>query len=248
MDVEAILQKLQPEHATVLKDAMAASAKEATDLKAVLSTEQETVTAQKQSIDTLTADLTKSNEALTAIKAELDVLKAKTPCSCDGETGEDGVCKSCGLKKDTAFDETEVLKGLPAGVKEYFEKLKTQKETAEAQIQKALEDKKQAEAMEKAAKFKAIPMPQEKLAALIKSAPTDLVDLLGTVNTALEQVVLTEKGRATGGASDNSAWEQIEKKAKEMASTSGLTHQQAIAAVLKQNPDLYTQYLNGGTE
>ena len=74
----------------------------------------------------------------------------------------------------------------------------------------------------------------------------DILDLLTVVNAALEGVVLGEVGKnhATGGGSD--AWSKIESKAAEIVANESITKAKAISRVIKENPELYKEYLQGG--
>ena len=144
MDVKEILSKMKPEHAGVIQQAFDA-------MDADLSKAREDLAAAEQNLGNKDAELTAANDALAKANAELETLKAKH-CECDGEAGEDGVCKSCGkVKKAAAFDETETLKSMPEGVRAMFEKMRAQKEAAEEQVRKAAEREAEAEAIAKAA-------------------------------------------------------------------------------------------------
>lgn len=249
MNVEDILKKLQPEHAQVLKDALTASQDSAAVLKTNLDTANALTVTHEETIASLEKTLGETKEALRVATEENVVLKEKDVCTCGGKANADKVCEDCGKKKGAAFDEAEVLKGLPKAAQDYIAKLELQTATAEGMVKKALEDAKKAEAFEKAAQFKAVPVDQKALADVILKSPAELLDMLAAINTAIEQSVLTEKGKSTSTVtSSNTAWEKINKKAEELAGTESITVQQAIAKVLKQNPELYTEYLNGGTE
>lgn len=250
MDFEAILKSLKPEHASVVQGVI--DTRDA-DLKKA----REDLQAANQSLTDVQGQLKDANDALAKAKAELDTLKAKEYCECDGEEDEDGMCKVCGKpkKKSAAFDETETLKSMPEPARTLFLKMRAQKEAAEEQVRKNNEEKAEAAAVAKAASLKAIPVEQSKLVGILKSCTPEVVDLLSTINKAIEATVLDEIGKNAGnGASSGNpttsdeAWTALEKKAQEIAKRDNITVEKAMGTALSENPDLYRKYLNGGAE
>ena len=162
MDFEAILKSLKPEHASVVQGVI--DTRDA-DLKKA----REDLQAVNQSLTDVQGQLKDANDALAKAKAELDTLKAKEYCECDGEEGDDGMCKACGKpkKKSAAFDETETLKSMPEPARTLFMKMRAQKEAAEEQVRKNNEEKAEAAAIAKAASLKAIPVEQSKLVGIL---------------------------------------------------------------------------------
>lgn len=249
MDIKEILSKMKPEHSAVIQAELdrlsggVAKAKE--DLA--------TVTAER---DTATQDLEKAKEALKAAneakekaESELEKLKASLPneCECDGEADENDICKACGKsKKKAAFDEEEILKSMPAAARALFIKMRTQKEAAEEEVRKAKEAEKHAEAVAKAAKLKALPIETEKLVEILKNCSADMVDVLTTINAAIEGTVLDEVGKSNAGSKGADAWSKIEAKADEIAKRDNVTKQKAVSIAIKENPELYKEYLQGG--
>lgn len=236
MELSEILSKMKPEHASVVQQAF---------------DEKDTELAKvKADLETAKADLASKDADLTSVREEL--AKAKN-CECDGEADDKGMCKVCGKpkKKAAAFDETETLKSMPEAARELFIKMKTQKEAAEEMVRKNAEEKAEAEAIAKAASLKAIPVEQSKLAEIIKKAPQEYVDLLTTINAAIENTVLEEVGKNVGnGAATQTvdAWERLEAKAAEIAKRDNVTKEKAMATALDENPELYREYLNGGAK
>lgn len=220
MSIEEILEKMKPEHAEVINTAISKAAK---DLAQV----QEDLNVVIKERDDAKAELDQANADLTDTKAELESLKTEK----------------------SAFDETETLKSMPQAARDLFEQMKLQKEAAEAEILKAKEEKETAEAISKAKELKAIPIEQDKLVSIIKSASADIMDLLSVVNAAIEGTVLTEVGKNnTSGGKASDAWASIEAKADEIAKAdTSISKAKAISMVVKENPDLYRQYLEGGT-
>ena len=241
MDFNEILSKLKPEHAEVIK--------------AELEQRDADLAKAREDNATLTGQLSEANTSIATISEELAVLKAAgtEECDCDGEADESGVCSVCGKpkpkKKSASFDETELLKSMPAAARELFTKMREQKEAAEEQVRKAAEERIHNEAVAKAATMKALPIAQEELVEVLKGCDSTVANLLAAANEAIETVVLGELGKSKPtGASDveGDAWAKIEAKADEVAKRDNVTKQRAINIVIKENPDLYREYLNGG--
>lgn len=249
MDIKEILSKMKPEHSAVIQaelDRLAGDVEKANDSLATVTTERDTAV---QDLAKANADLTAANEGLATAQSELETLKAKHPetCECDGEEDAEGKCKSCGKpKKKAAFDEEETLKSMPAAAREMFAKMRAQKEAAEEEVRKAKEAEDHAKAVAKAAELKALPIESEKLVGVLKSCSTEMVDILTTINAAIEGTVLDEVGKNATGAHGADAWAKIEAKADEIAKRDNVTKQRAISTAIKENPDLYKEYLQGG--
>ena len=246
MDAKEILEKMKPEHAEVIKaemeksnTALATANEEKTALEA-------DVAKYKEDLDKANEDLTKAKEDLANVTNELETLKAKEPCNCeDAEYDEKGVCKSCGRSKKAAFDEDETLKSMSAEARALFEKMKAQKEAAETQVREAEAAKRKSDAVAKAAELKSLPVDNEKLVEIIMKSDEGMLEVLNTINTALDGVVLSEVGKSAGQTTvGNDAWEKIESLAVEKAKTESVTKQKAITLVIKENPDLYKEYLS----
>lgn len=246
MDFSEILSKLKPEHADIISKELAKVSAERDTAVADLTKAREDLATANSTITTQTAQLKKANDTIS-------VLKAKEYCECDGEADDDGMCKVCGKpkKKSTSFDETNILKSLPTELREEYMKMKAQKDAAEEQVRKAAEEKAEAEAVAKAAALKALPVEQDVLVSVLKSCDQSIVDILSAAAAAIEGTVLEEVGKSGNGAgttttSGNDAWDKIEAKAAEIAKRDSITKQKAIGVAIKENPDLYKDYLNGG--
>lgn len=226
MPLSEILSKMKPEHAAVIQEALD---KAAEDLKK----SQEDLATVTTERDQATQERDTANEDLAKAKEELETLKAA-----DGKEDEPS-------DKSTSFDETELMKSMPDNVREVFEKMKAQRDAAEEEVRKAKEAEQNAEAIAKAKELKAIPVEQDKLVGIIKSASSDLLDLLTVVNAAIEGTVLDEVGKSHTDDT-NDAWSKIESKADEVAKRESVTKSKAISIVIKENPELYREYLQGG--
>ena len=229
MDVKEILSKMKPEHAAVIEDAIGKAKTEAT-----------TAMSEKE---TAQAELTKAKEDLAAALKENEILKAKQK-----ECGEDSK-KECGensKKGESSFDEEETMKSMPEPVRQMFAKMKAQKEAAEEELRKSKEAEIQSKAVAKAAQLKALPVETEKLVEVLKGCSPELLDMLTTINAAIEGTVLDEVGKSAGGSAGADAWSKIEAKAEEVAKRDHVTKQKAVSIAIKENPDLYKEYLQGG--
>jgi predicted nucleic acid-binding Zn-ribbon protein len=249
MDIKEILSKMKPEHSEVIQaelDRLNGDVEKANGTLAEITTERDTAV---QDLAKANADLTAANEDLANTKSELETLKAKHPetCECDGEEDAEGMCKACGKpKKKADFDEAETLKSMPEAARAMFAKMRAQKEAAEEEVRKAKEAEEHAKAVAKAAELKALPIESEKLVGVLKSCSTEMVDILTTINAAIEGTVLDEVGKNATGQHGTDAWAKIEAKADEIAKRDNVTKQRAISIAVKENPDLYKEYLQGG--
>lgn len=182
---------------------------------------------------------------LAAVKAELEEAKAQLAAM--GAASE--VAQKADDKPNTlSFDSTETIKSLPPEIKEYIDTIKAQKEAAETALAKSMEEAKEAKAIEKANTLKAIPVAQEKLVGIIKSASPEVIEVLETVNTALEGQLLSEVGKSvtTDVPATNDAWAKIESKANALAIEKKVSVAKAISQVIDENPELYREYIEGG--
>lgn len=229
MDFKEILSKMKPEHAEVIQaeiERLTADLNKSKEDLATVAKERDDATAER---DEAKEQLDTANEELDKANSELETLKANS--------------------NGAAFDETETMKSMPQEVRDMFEKMKNQKEAAEEEVRKAKEAEKNAEAIAKAKELKAIPYEQDKLVDIIKGASPDVLDLLAVVNAAIEGTVLDEVGKnRTNGSYEagTDAWSKIEQKAEEIAKRDSVTKAKAISMVIKENPELYKEYLDGG--
>ena len=249
MDIKEILSKMKPEHSAVIQAELDKLSGEVTKTKEDLATVTTECSTAKQDLEKAKEDLKAANEGKEKAESELETLKAKESeeCECDGEADENGMCKVCGKpKKKAAFDEEETLKSMPAAARAMFIKMRTQKEAAEEEVRKAKDAEAQAEAVAKAAELKALPIETDKLVGVLKNCSTEMVDVLTTIKAAIEGTVLDEVGKSNPGSKGADAWAKIEAKADEIAKRDNVTKQKAVSIAIKENPDLYKEYLQGG--
>ena len=229
MDVKEILEKMSPEHATVVQaelDKLNGDVTKAKEDLVTATTERDTA---QQDLAKAKEDLKTANDTCTKVQDELDTLKA---------SGE-----------GTSFDEEETMKAMPESARQLFAKMKQQKEAAEETLRKAKESEEQATAVAKAAELKALPIEQDKLIGVLKGASPEMLEVLSTVAAAIDGTVLGEVGKNKPGSATSSsdeAWSKIDKMAQDVAKEKGLSKAKAITQVVNDNPELYKQYLQGG--
>lgn len=221
MDVKEILSKMKPEHAAVIEEAIGKA-----------KTEAATAVSEKE---TAQGELTKAKEDLAAANKEIETLKAKQKD-----------CEEDKKKNGSSFDEEETMKSMPEAARQMFAKMKAQKEAAEEELRKSKEAEIQSEAVAKAAQLKALPVETDKLVEVLKGCSPELLDMLTTINTAIEGTVLDEVGKSAGSTAGADAWSKIEAKAEEVAKRDSVTKQKAVSIAIKENPELYKEYLQGG--
>lgn len=162
-------------------------------------------------------------------------------------------------KEDGTWD----YSGVPDEAREFFETMvekadRTEKDLAEAheKLEKAAEDRRQSEAVQKAASYSHVAAPDD-LAPILKEISekldpetvTKLDEILENAQSRIEKGDLfTELGsRSTeDGPVSTSAYAEAVKKADELVEKSDkpLTQDMALAKVWENNPDLYAKYLS----
>ena len=235
MDYKEVIAKMSPEQGKLVQAELDKLAGEVTKAKEDLATVTTERDEAKKQLDETNGKLETANDDLATAKSELDALKQ--------DEGKDDAAKA-------AFDEEETMKAMPKEARELFTKMKAQKNAAEEELRKAKDAEKHADAVAKAATLKSLPIEQAKLVELVKGATPEVLELLATVATTMDETVLGEVGKSKAGAgtasTSNEAWAQIEAKADEVAKKDSISKAKAISKVVNENPDLYKQYLQGG--
>jgi chromosome segregation ATPase len=216
MNFEEILKELKEEHVEAIK----AEITKACDAASAEVKEQ--MTSKEKELEDAKTELAKANEELA--KANEEINKSKE----DNTSNED------------------VIKNLDPAVQELFKSITAQKEAAEKVAKQLGEQKIEEEAIAKAKELKALPADEKVLVSIVKSASTEVYELLKSVSKLIEDgEVLKEKGNAsTDGNQD--AWAKIEKAADVIVDAEKVTKQAAISKVIKEQPELYREYLKGG--
>ena len=249
MTVQEILAKMKPEHREVIEAEIHAAKEEVSKAK-------EATDAATQRADAAEADLAKAKEDLAKACNKKDDSKKAKDDNEDPECGDtvkgEGECEGEGeetekAKSGASFDESEVIKSMPKAAQELFKKMKAQKEAAETEVRKAKEAEEIAKARQTAQNLKAIPVEEEVLVGIIKNADQNVIDVLTTAAEAISATVLDEVGKSkTSDDTGADAWSKIEAKANDISKSTGMTLQKAISQVVKENPGLYKEYLEGG--
>jgi chromosome segregation ATPase len=227
MELKDIIAKMKPEHAAVVQSEIDNLSNEVTKAKESVTALTIERDSAKEALEKAIGDLKVANEELAKAKSELEALNAN----------------------NAASDEEDIIKAMPEEARALFTKMKAQKEAAEEAIRKAKDAEAQATAIAKAAELKAIPIEHDKLVGILKGASPELIEVLTTINSAIDSTVLGEVGKRTPGQASSSseeAWAKIEAKASEIAKAKGISKAKAISQAVDENPDLYKEYLQGG--
>lgn len=222
MNYEEILASLKPEHRDVIKSEM--------DKLATLSPEDQ---AKVDEFDTLNTDLAKAKEELVNLQKELEETKKSV---------DEDVAKG-------KPDMEDVIKGLDPAVQEVFKSLKAQKEAAEEVLKSAQKEKLHAEAIAKAKELKALPVEENTLVSVIeKGVSPEVMNIFTAAAKAFgDSDLFKSKGSDIGNSSTGTdAWAKIEAKASEIAKSRNITVAKATDVAIKENPDLYKEYLDNG--
>lgn len=238
MSFEEIIAKMKPEHADVIK----AELKKSTDKVAELTGQVETLNADVQKANTA---LTDAQGALSKTQEELKVEKAKNEELSKAGCGGKKKTSKAGCGSSDEDDEEEVIKSMPEAAQALFKTMKAQKEAAEEEIRKAKDAELTAQAVAKAKTMKSLPIEENALVDILKSADEAVVNLLSAIAAAIDGTVLTEVGKSAPKG-PNDAWATIEAEASKIAKERNITEQKAVSVVIKEKPELYKQYLEGG--
>lgn len=251
MDASEILEKLKPEHAEVLKSAFAELEKQKKQA------EDEAAAAKKEAADAKAEAAKKpAGEPGASAKEDEDEDEAKKACGekteKKGEQPVNGKPSDAAKAKEgtTSFDDTETLtKGLDPQVAAYIEQIKKQKEAAEEAAREAIAKERHMNAVNKAAELKALPIAADELISFIEKSSDETVDMLSAIAKGIEGTVLSEVGKSTDrtfSASSLDAWGRIEKAAEKLAAERNVSVAKATGMVIKEQPALYREYLEGG--
>ncbi|MFA7018529.1 MAG: hypothetical protein WC239_06060 [Sphaerochaetaceae bacterium] len=161
-----------------------------------------------------------------------------------------------GTKDDPAADgdvPEDVIKGLPEAVQKILRD--SQKEAKEAKdLVKKLEDEAMnREYVAKAMVFKALPIKAEELGPVLKRVAQSSKDdydkveaVLKAANELVERnnLLMKELGASGGSDTGSDVWTRVETAANNLIAKSAdpLSKEQAIAQVLRDNPELYSEY------
>lgn len=228
MTFEEIIAKMKPEHAAVIEEELAKAKAMDPDNDG----DDDNNPGGDNDDD--------AKEELAKAKSDLADLQAKY----------DEVVKSKEQKEEPKFE--DVLKSLDPSVQEVFKSLKAQKDAAEEVARQAAEKAANDEAIAKARELKALPVEEAKLVEVMKGITPEVMDILKAANQAMvDGGLFDEVGKSkdvvlsnSGDSSD--AWAKIEKAAEIISAEEQVSKAKAISKAIKQNPELYSEYLKGG--
>ena len=150
-------------------------------------------------------------------------------------------------------DETEkFIKSLPEDQQEFMRKKLEQAQEAERLAKELQKEKLEKMYIEKAKELENLPSQAEEVGPVLKRIADHseedykkIMEFLKAANEVAERtsIIMDQYGAAGGEGTAGDAWGQIEQKAKQlMEQNTELDKPTAVAKVLKQNPELYTQY------
>ena len=225
MNFEEIMKSLTDDQVAVITEELAKAKKEADTQCAKVKADLE--------LETENAKTAMANEIAKAKSdAEASIAKAKE---------EVELAKA----KDTNNTE-DIIKSLDPAVQAIFKSMEDKKIAAEAIAKQMKAEQEKEEAISKAKDLKSLPVEEAKLVEIVKSISPEVFDILKAANKLIEDSeILKEKGNNSTG-SNTDAWDKIEKAASEIAKRDSITKQKAITVVMKEQPELYKEYLKGG--
>lgn len=168
----------------------------------------------------------KKDEAITALNEKVETLEKAvvTPPAAPVPTEED------------------IFKGASPELKEQFEKMRSSMDSM-------LEREAESLAKARFESVKAIPYDEAKLKEVLKSASPAVMEVLQKAAKAIEDNILTAKGKEVAGkfpAVGEKSYEKLEKAAKELQTAdTALSYEQAFTKACSANPEVYAEYVKG---
>jgi hypothetical protein len=170
-----------------------------------------------------------------------------------------GVKKNMETKDQNQTVPEDIMKRLDVLEKKAAKVDELEKQLTEANenVQKAEQDKKDAEDVqltkqfiEKAASYKNLAVDSEKLGPVMKKlaevAPEEFSQIEGVLKAADEAIakgdLFSESGSSAGGNSAG-AWDKIVAKGEEIAKRDSISKEKGISKAIQENPDLYAEHL-----
>lgn len=220
MEFKDVLEKMKPEHVELVNAEIAKAKDE------VPATVVEELAKAKADLEIAATEVAKAKEDLAKVSTDLEeITKAK----------------------EATASEEDVIKSLDPEVQKIFKSLQTQKVAAEEVAKSLQEQKLTDEAVAKASGLKNLPVEQSKLVEIVKSASVEVYEVLKAANKTLEDAgIFQEVGKSSTDTKGTDAWDTINKKAEQLVESEKITIQKAIAKVIKEEPELYREYLKGG--
>lgn len=189
-----------------------------------------------------------TGEALRVIDAIEGAEMENLESALVGEEEEDYEDKSVNISKEDLPDE---LKDEVEGLFKQYEQIKKENQEIKQELRKEKEQKRLNEFISKAEQFNNLPVKPNEFGKILKNlADSDekgfqkLMEVLKSADESLNQSGLfKEKGSSVGDTASDS-WGKIEKRAEGVMEEKGLSREKAINQVMKDNPELYRQYMD----
>lgn len=197
------------------------------------------------------AEVTKAKQEASDEKAKcMKLAEEKTTLEDDVEKLRNEV-ETLKKSNDPGLTEEDVLKSLDPAAREIIAKSIQQARVAEEAVKKMREEQLEVEAVAKAAEITSLGVEAPQVVSLYKGLSTEQrTTVFGMLKHANDLVAKSAAFGEAGSAATatvgdaDSAWAAIEKAAKELVGTDGITATTAVAEVIKRKPELYTQYLD----
>lgn len=228
--VQAILDKMLPEHVAALKTYIA-DVEKACNNK-IKDVEKECCDKLKKAEDEkMLADKNAADK-----EEELQVAKNRIALL-EGEVA----------KSKPEVLEDEIFKSMPAAAQALFTKMKAENEAMIAKVKADAEAAIESKAIAKAKELSVLPIEQNDLVAILKNKPDEkIITLLENIAKAAEKSDLFKSiGSSSTDNNAGSAEDIIEAKAADIAKSKNITIEKARVIVYKENPELYAK-LQGG--
>lgn len=237
--VQEIINKMKPEHQTVVLNYLQDVEKAKTDALAQ--------SMQNNASTSATDDTNSCKEALKKACNERDTMAAELKKAQDKIKQLEGT-----VSKSKSAEENfeEVMKSMPEAAQAILKQMKQTNDTLIAKAKEAEEKAENELAVAKAKDLSVLPIEQDKLVSILKSKPSnEVIELLENLAKAAEKSdIFVAKGVDTAGSTAGSdAFSQVEAKATEIAKAKSITIEKARLEVFEANPKLYEAY-NGGAE
>lgn len=204
--------------------------------------------------------LTKRKEKESMPTSFEELLKALTPEQAELvtkhiagiETAKDGVIKGLNDQITNLTGEVDTLKkAKPAAddvLKNASPEIKAMVEKLQGTVNTLVSEREEELVKTRFEKVKALPVDEEQLKSVLKSASPAVIAVLEKAATAIEEG-LAAKGKETGnnfsGTSAEESYAKLEKAAKVIAAEKAVTFEKAFTMALEADPDTYKNYVKG---
>lgn len=188
------------------------------------------------------AEVIKNHLADVVKTKDEDIAKLNTQV--DTLTGEVETLKETAKSASATNDKDDILKGVSPEIAAYIGEL-------QKSVNTLVEDKAEAIAKQRFDAVKAIPMEEETLKSVLKTASPAVFEVLKAAATAVEGAVLTAKGKDldsdTFVADRDGAYAKLEKSARDiMKENTSITFEQAFMEACSKDSVTYAKYVGKG--